>query len=53
MIRTNFIASLKLMAMGMAGIFAFILLFYGLVLALIRLFPEKRPADAAGRQSGS
>ncbi|MDP2808228.1 MAG: OadG-related small transporter subunit [bacterium] len=39
---TNFNASLKLMAMGMAGIFAFILIFYALVLALIKIFPEKQ-----------
>jgi hypothetical protein len=38
---SNFIASLKLMGMGMAGIFAFIMIFYGLVLVLMKLFPEK------------
>ena len=37
---TNFNESLKLMAMGMAGIFAFILIFYGLVMVLIKVFPE-------------
>ena len=38
---TNFNESLKLMTMGMAGIFAFILIFYGLVMVLIKIFPEK------------
>lgn len=42
---TNFNASLKLMAMGMAGIFAFILIFYGLVMVLIKIFPEKQQTD--------
>ena len=42
---TNFNESLKLMAMGMAGIFAFILIFYGLVMALIKIFPEKPQTD--------
>jgi Na+-transporting methylmalonyl-CoA/oxaloacetate decarboxylase gamma subunit len=38
---TNFNESLKLMAMGMAGIFAFIMIFYGLVMVLIKIFPDK------------
>ena len=42
---TNFNQSLKLMAMGMAGIFAFILIFYGLVMVLIKIFPEKPQTD--------
>ncbi|MDO9390964.1 MAG: OadG-related small transporter subunit [bacterium] len=42
---TNFNESLKLMAMGMAGIFAFILIFYGLVMVLIKVFPEKPQTD--------
>ncbi|MDO9026846.1 MAG: OadG-related small transporter subunit [bacterium] len=42
---TNFNESLKLMAMGMAGIFAFILIFYGLVMVLIKVFPEKPQAE--------
>ena len=42
---TNFSESLKLMAMGMAGIFAFILIFYGLVMVLIKVFPEKPQTD--------
>ncbi len=42
---TNFNESLKLMAMGMAGIFTFILIFYGLVMVLIKIFPEKQPAE--------
>jgi Na+-transporting methylmalonyl-CoA/oxaloacetate decarboxylase gamma subunit len=41
---SNFLESLKLMGLGMAGIFAFILIFYGLVLVLMKLFPEK-PID--------
>jgi hypothetical protein len=40
---SNFIESLKLMGMGMTGIFAFIMVFYGLVLALVRIFPQKQP----------
>ncbi|GEM_PF-2512599 len=51
MIRSNFIASLELMALGMAGIFAFILVFYGLVLALIRLFPAGKDAGPGGPAS--
>ena len=39
MIWVNFIESLKLMAMGMSGIFAFIMVFYGLVVLLMKLFP--------------
>jgi hypothetical protein len=42
---TNFNQSLKLMGMGMAGIFAFIMIFYGLVLVLIRIFPDKPQTD--------
>ena len=42
---TNFNESLKLMAMGMAGIFAFIMIFYGLVMVLIKIFPEKQQPD--------
>jgi len=42
---TNFNESLKLMAMGMAGIFAFIMIFYGLVMVLIKVFPEKPQID--------
>ena len=42
---TNFNESLKLMAMGMAGIFTFILIFYGLVMVLIKIFPEKPQTD--------
>lgn len=42
---TNFNESLKLMAMGMAGIFAFIMIFYGLVMVLIKIFPEKQQTD--------
>jgi hypothetical protein len=42
---TNFNESLKLMAMGMAGIFAFIMIFYGLVMVLIKIFPEKKQSE--------
>lgn len=45
MIWDNFIASLKLMGMGMSGIFIFILIFYGLVLVLMKIFPYREAGN--------
>lgn len=39
MLWANFIESLKLMAMGMTGIFVFIMVFYALAALLMKLFP--------------
>lgn len=38
---TNFYESLRVMGMGMAGIFVVIGVFYALIVVLGKLFPEK------------
>ncbi len=41
MIQENFFDALRIMGLGMAGIFVFMLLFWGIIVALHRVFPAK------------
>lgn len=45
MISETFKAALEIMAIGMAGIFIFMLLFWGIITGLHRFFPGGREED--------
>lgn len=43
---TTFFAALKIMGIGMTGIFVFMLLFGGIIFALHKIFPFKEEPEA-------
>lgn len=47
MISETFIATLEIMAIGMSGIFVFMLLFWAIISALHRFFPGTRQEEEA------